>query len=547
MTRKTIIAIIISFVVLTGGACAFVILKADIMAESILTEQLNKLSAEKQLPLTWSDMHVHLINGSIRIDSLTLNLTAAHKTKHDTACIMVQIPKLYIGRIHWIKLIKHRVLRIDKINIRQPHIITRSPKEAMQALSHNESDTAKHGPIPVHGIEIRTVNIKNGSFAFSQITDKLQMQADSVSLSIYHLAYNFADSTFSFCDSLYHFKTTNTCFTSANGLFRVKTKTIETADAGKIIIKNITGGNTDKKEQHASRMGKIPSTWAQFDIKQASTSPINIIRMAKAREIKIGRVDVQGSQVSIYRDNQYPPRKQYPMPQEAIAGISIPLNIGEVGVTTDRFNVSLTLDGIHSGSMVLKNNNIKISNLTNTKGKTFHTKLTSTLEDGGNIHADIDMVLNHKCEFSCITEITNTSGNNFLSFTKPLLGINARCNIHNLTMNSHGDKDKQQSTFCMQYDSLGISIDKTTPIERLSKMAGVINTFAPSVLFRQNPRQKGQMPQSYQVQCTRDPWKPFPVYLFGPLSEGIFQTVLPPAIAKTIEKKRKHQTLHHMK
>lgn len=498
------------------------------------------MTEEKGLPLTWGDIHIRLIKGNVSVDSIAFHLNIPDATGKDSAYLHVDISKIYAGRIHWLRLIRHRVLVIDKIEITEPAIEARSIKEAIEALPRHNSDTAKKA-IPIDRIEIRKVKVRNGHAALSKRTDKFRFSTDSLFLGLKHISYTFADSATSFCDSVYHFQTEALDYTSADGLFRVTAASIKTKDAGEVVIADIRGGNTDKKEQHSAKVGKVAATWAQFELQEVRTSPVNIFRLIKAREANLETLDIAGRSATIYRDNQYPPAKQFPMPQEALAKMKIPLNIARTNISVDNISFWMTRNGTDAGSLELSNSTVQINDLSNKPGAIFRTTLGSTLADGGQVSSKLEMKTDKECTFTYKCDVRDTHAGCFETFIHPMLGISAGGNLHALEMDLTGNKTNAHGNFCLQYDSLSIHVDSNTPISKLSKFAGVVNTFAPAVLLHRNPRRAGQAPIAVEVECKRDPWKPFPVYLFSPINDGLMQTVLPPTISKSIAKKQKQK------
>ena len=388
-------------------------------------------------------------------------------------------------------------------------------------------------------IEIGSVNIIDGCFSMSKLTDKLKLMADSFSVSVFDIACNFADSALAYNDSLYTVSLNKLDFLTGNGLMHVMSDRIETINAGKLTIDNLRCENTDKKEQHSKNVGKKPASWIKFDTKQISTSPVNIIRMARAKEVVLDTLSIEGNKFFFYRDNQYKPQQPYAMPQEGIAKIKIPLNIKHTNVAFNHFLMNVTLDGNRIGELTLKKTNIGIKDITNLSGSIIRANISTNIADGGKLVSDLDLTLNKKCDFRFKSTVSDTYGKAFSPFLEPLFGVKVGCNIHKIDMDCKGDNIESTGTYCMQYDSLDIQINKeTTPIEKLGKYAGLINTFAPAVLQKKNPRHKGEQPQSYEVSKTRDEWKPFPVYLIGPMIDGMLKSVLPPIVSKSRDKSR---------
>jgi len=534
-TKKRVfitLGIVLAVLFVAAGA---VVLKADMMAKKMVTERLNQLAAEKQLPLSWSDIDIHLLHGSVQVEDLALDLKVPQADGKDTAFVHVRVPKIYAGHIHWITLAKHRVLHIDRIRIKRPEVSLRSPKEALETLPLQE-DTAM--TIPLQAVRIDRIQLINGAAEMTNCSDKLHVALDSLNITLRDVAYLFADSTLTLNDSIYHLEVHNLLYCSEDGLFSATVEDVLTADAGGICINGIQGGNTDKKTEHAHRMGNVASTWVEFTMQDILTSPISLVRTAQKQELTLDSIRIRGSRVNMHRDNHYPSAETYPLPQESLAEAEIPLLINRMHIVLDRFNFSMTDNGKDIGSLNFNHNDICISNITNTPDAVMKSNVSNRLPDGGTVKIGMDMRVNPACSFTYRQEIHNTRGATLASYTAPLMGATLGGNIHSIKMECKGNKHTMDGTFCMIYDSLTMHIEDNTPFEQLAKVTGLVNVFMPAVLLKQNPRYPGKEPETYEVHGERDPWQPFPMYLFIPFNEGIYKSILPPSIAASMSENK---------
>ena len=489
-----LIILFVLVAILTG-----VVLHADRVVSRVASERLQALVQEKQIPLTWQAIHVRLLHGSVRVDSVALSLNVKDSVTGDSTQVELVVPRVYVGRVHKWQLLRHRVVEIDK------------------------------------------AEVTNACMTMRRSQDKLQVSADSVSLAVHGLGYSIMDSVFNYCDSIYSLETGAFALTTPDGLFRLNLGHLETKDAGSIVLTDIRGTNTDKKERHADIMGKVPATWAAFDFSRVEIAPTNIIRMAlKAKEegIALEHIAVDGRHVEVYRDVHYLPRDKEPMPQEVMAQMPMPLHIAAVDVALKKLSVAVTLDGAHAGQLMVSNTHAQISNITNTHGDSLQATAICKVAGIADAKASFTMVQNKACEFALAADIHNMTGSAFTPFLLPMLGMEVRCNIHEVAMRWRGNKVDTKGTFCMKYDSMKVHVDKEEAhIPQVHKLAGVINAFAPAIIIKQNPRRNGEEAKVYEVYAKRDPMENFPKYLFMPLVDGMVQTVAPKSISKMIRKK----------
>lgn len=402
---------------------------------------------------------------------------------------------LRIGHIHWLKLLCQQVVQVDRVRLSCEQI------------------------------------------AYADTANSTSLQLDSLTVEVHDICYNLRDSSFAYNDSVYLLQSGRLAYTSPDSLFEVTIGSLYTRDAGEIVLKYILGGNTDKPEEHADRMGKQEVTWARFNLQEVRVSAVNVIRLAQAQEINIDSVGICGKSTNIYYDSHYPPKEPYPMPSESLLAIKMPLNVGHLDATLKQFHVAVTTDGKHAGTLELKQTHARIRNISNRPGSTMRTTLQTHFADGGTVKIATDMTMNKHGSLTFDADITQTTGSNLASLTKPLLGVELKCNFHSISTRCTGDSKNLRGTFCMQYDSLSIHVDEDNPMEELGKFAGIVNTLAPVVLYNKNPRSANAEPKSFEVGAKHDPMQPFPAYFIGVINDGMLQTILPFGIGKGLMQK----------
>ena len=524
-----------SIVAAVVAVLVVVYLCIDGIVEKKVTEHIQKLAADSPLTLEWSDLDIRMFHGSVSVEGLNVELVMPDSLTGDSAFVKMHVPYLYAGHINWLKVARHRVLHIDRINVSRPVLTTRSPEEVMKALEQLPQDTTPQ-QIPLSAIELDRFKLVNASGDVTNITDKLHLSLDSLSLTLHDLAFTFADTSFTLCDSVYMFDVRNLLYCSEDGLTSATVKRVHTADAGPIYVEGVEGGNTDKPKEHAHRMGNVAATWMQFSMRDIHTSPINLFLTAKNKELKLDSVRISGNSMTIYRDDQYPAKEKYPMPQEDMMKSEMPFLINLIHIDFDKFAVSLTDNGKNVGSLAFTHNDIKMKNVTNKEGSVVTTAVTNRLADGGKVKVGMEMTVNQACSFHFVQDMTDTHGTTLADFTVPLMGVALGADIHSIHLDCKGNKNTLAGTFCMQYDSLTMHVEEDSPVEDLAKTAGIVNLFAPMVLQKQNPRHPGQPAESFEVKGTHNPWKPFPFYFMDPITEGIMKTILPLGIAESVLK-----------
>lgn len=490
MKRSRIILLSVLAALLVAGTIA--VISTDAFAKRKINEQLAHFKSEQYLPVTWSGLHVYLLAGRVCVDSLTVSMALPDSLTGDTIFLDIHSPRVDVGPVNWITLLRKRVVHIDRARIKKTRI-----------------DLRRH-------------------------SDQLHLHADSITVAVHDLSYNLRDSAFTYNDSVYLVKASHIALTAPDGLFNLRVGQLFTEDAGAIELQDIIGGHTCKREAFARINGKQPSTWAQFDVKRVRTSPVNIIRLALAQALDIESVEADLRSVEIYRDTQYPLKHPEPMPQEALMSMPLPMHIAKVNATLKQLDIAMTIDGEHSGALQIFRAKAAINDISNAAGNTMTATMDAELADRAKVHANAAFNNNKRCTFSYNAIAAHTTGANFRDLTKPMLGIEARINIHDLKASGKGDRKTMKGSFCMLYDSLAVHVDEQGPIAQLQKYAGIVNAFAPAVILNRNPRMLNTAPQTVEMVVEHYPLQSFPVYMFGVLIDGLVMTVLPPTVSKPV-------------
>ena len=550
---KSAKAWIISLSVVTAIVAVIVILalRADRIVENIANQKLQELVVKKNLPLTYSDIKVNVLQGNIKIDDIQFYLSEKDSLTGDSILLDMSVKRLSLGHINWKKILKEQLLKIDAIRIESPAFRAYNVDKALRVLTKPNNDLAeqdsvrtadsnkKHAEIPLKKVIVEEVSLEDGQLSMARSKDKFFTSVEDVFCSLLDIEYNFSDSLLTYSDSLYLISAKNFALTTADGLFKMKLKELSTENSGAVVINQLSGGNAVAKQKLADAKGKVPVTWAWFDISHLETSPLSVIKIAKEKKIEIDSVRLNMKSVNLFRDNHYQPKAPYPMPQEGLLKLKLPLLVKNIDMSLEKMMVELTLTGQSTGGLQMSGITAKINNVTNKAGETIKAKLKSAIEDSGKADIDFTMTLNKKCEFSMKANVKNAQGEAFSDFLKPLFGVEMQCNISNIDMAYKADRHKAVGTYCMIYDNLKINVLKQeTSIPQLAKYSGIINAFAPAILLVKNPRKSGGQPQAYNIEWERNDMKSFSVYMLGPMIDGMLESVLPPSIVKMIKKKR---------
>ena len=544
----------------TLGALVLAIVVAIVCANSLLTRVANRqlrkqLALYDNLTLSYDQLRIRLLEGNIAVSGLDAQMLLVDSLRHDTLKQHIAADCIEVKGINWLRLRK-RQLSLRAIEINSPSALLILPSPAKQASPKTTpadlpalTDTVIANRLQLlSAISIDKLNLTNGSISLSNAADQLTFSTDSLCLSCRDLNFNIADSTFCLNDSVYELNLSNIRLLTPDGLTRLTLGRLTANGQDGFCASRLRALNTCPREQLARRQGKVPVTWIDTQIEQVSSSKFNPLRQLSRRSIDIDTISVKGQSVQLYRDTQYPPKEPYPMPQEAILNIPIPVRVAHLLLTMPKAAIAVTDDGTHVGNMQVSDIRAQAQGFSNKPGSTLNADASCSLA-GGKAVANLTLTNDHPCSFTFSCKSSDMKAQHMNDFIQPFSGASARGNIHSLTLHTKGDAKTSESHFCMIYDSLTAHIDENNaPIAALAKAAGVINFFAPAIMQHSNPRHKGSTPFVCKSTATRNTREDFAMYLLAePLIDGMMHTLLPDGIYNIVSNTMKQMRMKESK
>ncbi len=503
--------------------------------DAIVTRTVNKrlqaeVQADNRYDVSFKSIAVLVGSRTVEVRGITFRMPLTDTIGDAKPGIDMHVRHVSLRQVNLRRLLKEKHLEIGKIVIDEPSVAINLP-----IVMQEQSDSTRMHSF-LKGVTVDKIDIDDCSFRLTDASSQLQLSLEDLSLVAYDLGYDLSTSTLLYNDSLYKLSLNDLDFISPDGLYRLCLHSLETQDAGAVVMKQLHCYNTVKKTELADLLGKIPSTWIDVNINKITTSPVNLVRQALAKEISIDNVEVDCEKAHIFRDIRYPQRDPSPMPQEVMMAMPVPMRIRTVKMAVPKIDIEMCMLGIESGLIGVQNASGSVTNVTNIKGEIMKAKMHASLAHGGEGDLTASFKMDKAAHFDISAKFADVKGESFNTFLHPLFGMEAEFTINELTTSYSGDNVCANGTFCMTYDDIQARVIKEdTPYSVIAKNADAINVFAPAVLQRRNPRLPGQKPQSYQVTKTRDEMQNVAVYLTGPLLDGVLKTLLPGLVVKIID------------
>ena len=535
MKKGTKITLIVLASILAFGIIVFV--GADVAISRLAMKQVNKALAA--LPPEYGEascggIHLRLFSGTASIMDLDFYYRGESVSKKDSTArpgIAIHVDRVDIGRFFYGTLFHHDIL-VSDVHVIRPSaelwLDDKHPETCFPQLPKDEKLDSVHRNSPwLNRADLMHAHVHNASFKMHSLRTKLDLEADSVSLRVNGLGYVLADSTFHYNDSVYKFSLEHAAIIFPDGRMGMEVNDIAHRDQGELKLGYTRIYNT----MNRWKLGEIvqePVTWMDMKVESVVIAPFNPIRKALAQDYTLDNIKAVVSHMDVFRDTRFPPKKPFPMPQEAIMAIPVPLHISTVNADIKVIDVELASTKTNCGKLQLKGIHADVKNITNRKGAKMEASGTCPVSKG-LANASFSMTMNKACEFGLDVHATDVDIAFLNPFLRPLIGITMDCYVDTLDTHYTGDDVASKGTFRMLYHGFDAKVHKEddVPYKVITKNAGIINSAANSLLPKSNPTSLDIRPREYYVEWKRDVWSPFPLYLFGACINGAMKTFLP--------------------
>jgi hypothetical protein len=496
-------------------------LSADIIASKLVRAEVHR-TFEKMpdVDANVGEIYLNLISGSAIVKDITFS----------SRSLTLDIPTIAIWNINYIRLFRHRRIEIFKVDIDDPQVmVCLDEKNPSSILPDIPKDTTlEKAGFWLRDIHVRHVDIDRFSARLYSTSSPLIVSADSLSVEAHDLAYNFTDSLFTYNDSVYSLSLAAAKIALPDGLTEMEIHSLVTEDQGPLALGYTRIHNIVTPKQLAD-MAKEPVSWIDLELNTLTTSAINPIRKALAKDYTLDSIRVDVKRMHVFRDERHKPKHPFITPQEFLKPLPVLFCIKKVETLARKIDIELATTDKNCGKMHLKNIHVWLSNVTNRPGAIWHNFAKAPFGKKGHVEATYDLHMDKTSSFAISLKAENLELEEMNPFIRPLVGITCSIHLNQLDATYSGDGVKAAGAFCMQYHGLKVKVHKEDdiPYKIVTKHADFFTSAANSLIPKSNPTIVDIRPRKYSVEWTRDEWSPYPLYLFGPCIDGIKKTMLP--------------------
>ena len=444
--------------------------------------------------------------------------------------LAIHIPTLSIWNINYYELLRHNHLAAYKITLDDPGVIVYLDEEHPEALlpALPKDTTLEKAKQWLDSADIYHLEIENLKAKLHSTHTPLLLEVDSLNVKCRDLRYNFTDSVFAYNDSVYSLTIGSFVAKLPDAVSELEAHQVATSDQGPVKLGYTRYRNIISAKKLAD-LYREPTTWIDLELNGVSTSSINPIRKALAKDFTLDSLRADVKRMHVFRDARHKPKTPFLPPQDYIEKSPVDFSIKHINALAHKVDVEFASTNINCGELHVKNVRADLSNITNKRGAVWNCNAKAPFGKQGNVDAKFLMTLNKAANFELQMKAQNVEINDLNTFLRPLVGITCDCHINQLDADYKGNRSIAKGEFCMQYTGLHVKVHKEDdiPYKIVTKHADTFTNLANSLIPKSNPTAVDICPRSYMVEWKRDEWSPYPLYLFGPCIDGVIKTMLP--------------------
>lgn len=521
-----------------GALVALVVMtfmSADIVASRLVQKKVRQAFADiPEADATVGGIYLNLISGSAIVKDITFctNSLALEDsiTTQRAPGLALHIPTLAVYNVRYADLWRKHMLTVYKVSVDHPEVVLyideKHPESILPAFPKDMTLEKAGGWLKQ--VALHRVALTDFQARVQSTVSPLHVAIDSLSTEWQDILYDFTDSVFAFNDSVYEVELNSLRAQLPDGLFGLELHDLKTEDQGAVTLGYTRFYNTVTPTQLAD-LKREPVSWIDIELNSLSTSPINPLRKAQAKDYSLESMQVDVRRMHVCRDTRHAPKHPFGTPQEFLMAMPVRFAIKQVNAGVHSIDLEVITTDVNRGAMHLRNARAQLSNVTNRPGATWYNIAKAPFGEQGKVEARYTMYLDKQASFEVKIDGSDLDVKDLNGFLRPLIGASCECHINHLEAAYEGDRHSEKGVFCMQYQGLNVEIHKedNIPYDILAKNADFFAGAANALIPKSNPTAVDIAPRKYHVEWKRDEWKPYPLYLFGPCIDGVKMTMLP--------------------
>ena len=540
-TKITLLVIGIIVAVLCIG-----IMSADIWASRAASKAVQSKISDDPTTTTYmsiGNVHVLLMSGCVEIDDVYLTSDSSVVklqdeklqtvvTNNKTPGMAVYVPKVVVSFINYIRLLRNKELRIFDISVYDPQMIVyldeKHPENCLPKVNSDSDVEMDEVTKFMKLMDLSSINVIRANAELKSVRTKLNVKVDSLSACANDLMFNLLDSAFTYNDSIYSVELKHLYMKLDDGSADLSLNNLRTEDAGPLMLGKTRFRNLIDAVKMAEKE-KDYVTWVDISVKRVETSAFNPIHKALAQDWTLDSIYADVEKLHVVRDQHINPNRRFPTPQEVLMKIPAKFAIKNVAANVNKVHIDFTLDAVNYGKMDLAGLSAKMKNVSNRTNTVWTNHVRGTLGGDSRLEATFVMHMNKAANFDVSITGTNAELNTLNTFLQPIVGLSCDSHVDTLRTHYSGDKDMAKGDFLMMYHGLNVQFhkDQDIAVKEIRNFGGLIEGFANNLVPKSNPTVVDVRPRKYAVEWKHDEYKPYPLFVVGPVIIGVVETMLP--------------------
>ena len=507
--------------------------------------------------ITIADVDVGLLSGQLKVHGITIRPSDGQLSNDSAATFTLDAKELQLNGVDLPLLLRAEVLHVRTIRIIEPHVqhafattrrdrtlISDSMRTEQQRFAEESPGELDEMPASLALIRLDTLAVVRATFLSEDRAGiRPSLSVDEMDLFVRAVLMRIGDKGKLVVDRDRATLFLRNIHADLPPLytFGIDSLRIEHPDD----ITRIFGIHVSPKfgaKQYYAHVDEMTSLY-RIQADSLVSKGLDLMRELQYGSFHAGNISLFGALVEVHLDKSVKegPFTRKPLPAEAILGIPVDLSVDTVRIVDGEAHYSERI-GRQDDYGTISFTDIEamltgLNNLPQWKPADLHLRGSANLAGHGSAELDLRMPMNTaKGEVFIKASMDRLKATALNSMTDDLVKVEATSGvIHRLHMTMTGDDQAAHGTVDMEYENLQLQLNNSV------QHAKFFSTLANMVVKGKNLRTAGNYRQGTFAVKRRQDRSVFN-YIWLCLREGAMESVLPPAVTRTIRTQRAKTT-----
>ncbi|MBQ9440353.1 MAG: hypothetical protein IJU35_07180 [Paludibacteraceae bacterium] len=361
--------------------------------------------------------------------------------------VIAQIPEIVFSGIELLKAAESKSLELDKIKFEQPAITVyfggNDTLNVVRKLNDIKADTLRQKKIDIkkvlEAVSTNSIIIEDGNFRIKNITNNFEAISGKTSLAVYDFRYDLLDSVMSYNDSLYSISSKDFSVTLPDGINKIQLNSFSTENSGNISLQGLKMWCTADKNKIAEKENGKTALWTDIRLHDIRTSPVNIIQLAKSKNLNLKKLTVNGDKAHIYVNSKNNGGKPSKFTLDSLLSKRFSVNIQNTELKLGQLLTEIKLKSGKTMTITLNEVNANLNNLHNKRGQVVNANINFKAQGQGIVNTDMSVKLDHNLEYMLNATVSDLDSHLLRGILQTTLEIKPTYSIGSIATTLKGD------------------------------------------------------------------------------------------------------------